>query len=279
MANLVLVIFILISSIACLIAPGKISIPWHQFEVYPWKSFLFFFLFALLLKKRREKNLRFKDGFLRILPFFSMILFYPIIPAIIQAFGRNDQDTFLHALDLKLFGGQDPLVLLQPWINAPTSEWMAFCYSSYGFLLLILLFWLFLKPDFKNFDRFVFELVLTLCIGYFGYALFPAIGPIYSQNFSTPIELQLMKDFKEATMDQTRIDRDCFPSLHTAITLVVGFHYHLNFKKIFRYILPILISIPFACIYLRYHYVVDVIAGLILGASAIYAGRSINHFR
>ncbi len=276
-SELVLIAFILISTFFTIIAPGSVQIPWYQYEVYPWKAFLFFFAVALALKKRREKNLRVMNGFRHILPFFTTILLYPIIPAMIEAFGRPDQDTFLHNLDQKIFFGQDPLQLLQPLINSPTSEWMAFCYSSYAFLLLILIFWLFLKPDMKTFDRFIFELTLTLCIGYLGYALIPAIGPIYTQNFSIPIDLVYMKSFKEVTMDRTRIDRDCFPSLHTAVTLLVGIHYRLNFRKVFPYILPILITIPISCVYLQYHYVSDVLAGLILAGMVYWLGKRVIH--
>jgi membrane-associated phospholipid phosphatase len=40
-------------------------------------------------------------------------------------------------------------------------------------------------------------------------------------------------------------------------------------RKLFWAILPIVASMPFACVYLRYHYVIDVIAGLALAVVMI----------
>lgn len=65
-------------------------------------------------------------------------------------------------------------------------------------------------------------------------------------------------------MDATRITWDCFPSMHTCCTMLMGWIAFRHVRKLFWWLLPMIVSMPLACVYLRYHYVVDVLAGLAL---------------
>lgn len=259
--------FVLISTLILFFTERTIDFPLDDLKGFPWKSILGLTLGGILLKKRREKTVSILSLLRILLPFILIILVYPLVPALIQAMGRGDQDPFLHAMDRFLFFNQDPLLLMENWITWPVSEWMAFCYSSYGFILLTLIFWLFLQPDLNPLKQLILELTLCLTLGYLGYIFFPAIGPIYTQTFMNPIELKWMDSYKQVLMDQTRIDRDCFPSLHTAISLLMLIRFRVHFNRIFPYVALVLITIPLACVYLRYHYVVDVLFGCLLVAA------------
>src|SRR4029077_18302191 len=61
-----------------------------------------------------------------------------------------------------------------------------------------------------------------------------------------------------------RIKRDVFPSLHVAISFVVWLYAYRNSKKLFWILSPLMLSLWFSTLYLRYHYLIDVVAGLIL---------------
>jgi len=60
------------------------------------------------------------------------------------------------------------------------------------------------------------------------------------------------------------ITRDCFPSGHTELTLLVLYCAWRMNKKLFRLYLIPATALIFSTVYLRYHYVVDVIAGAII---------------
>ena len=135
---------------------------------------------------------------------------------------------------------------------------------------------LFLKKEVEIHQRFAFTICLTLGLGYFGYALVPAQGPMYTQTFQTPLDLYYLQEIKQALMDHTRIERDCFPSLHTAITCVCAFSAWRYLRPLFWLFLPMTLTIPIACIYLRYHYVSDVIGGFMLAAFTIGCGSRAN---
>ena len=65
-------------------------------------------------------------------------------------------------------------------------------------------------------------------------------------------------------MDFARIRRDVFPSLHVAISFVVWLYAYRNSKKLFWILSPLILSLWLSTLYLRYHYLIDVVAGLIL---------------
>ena len=65
-------------------------------------------------------------------------------------------------------------------------------------------------------------------------------------------------------MDFARIRRDVFPSMHVAISFVVWLYAYRNSKKLFWILSPLILSLWLSTLYLRYHYLIDVVAGLIL---------------
>jgi membrane-associated phospholipid phosphatase len=175
----------------------------------------------------------------------------------------------LAKIDWTLFFGHNPNLLLESWIRPMLSEWMAFAYSSYGPLFAVVFGSLYLKKENNPAEEMIFMSTLALAIGYASYTFFPARGPMYAQKFTIPLDLYYMKEFKDLFMDQPRIDRDCFPSLHTAVTMISLFSAWKYIRPLFWLILPIAIFVPIACVYLRYHYVVDVLAGFVLAIMVI----------
>ena len=238
------------------------------FSSIPFFTYLRWFLFLPLLSFFKH-NFRLLLSEIRIfLPLLVMVCLYPLIPVLIAAFERADQDTLLKNLDIWFFypflKGQNPILFFEKFIHPVLSEWFAFCYSIYGFLFLVVFALLSLQKERKGLNELIFNTTLALAIGFLGYALMPAIGPLYIEKFDQSLQIYYLADIKKTLMDQTRIDRDCFPSLHTVISLIL-LHASYQRMRIFFWILfPILISIPAACIYLRYHYVSDVLAGLVL---------------
>ena len=68
--------------------------------------------------------------------------------------------------------------------------------------------------------------------------------------------------------------RAAFPSLHSGVTLLTLLLSFKHARKLFWIMLPFCIGLLLSTIYLRHHYVVDMIAGFILGILAfIYSPR------
>jgi membrane-associated phospholipid phosphatase len=277
-AEWVVLVFLLISIFTVSVQglnPGG-----NRWDYYPIYQILLIASAALILKALRnvssswaQKSREFLSGLRLLAPLLITICLYPVIPTLINSLGIPDQDVYLNHLDTVLFLNHPPQTLISGLIFPALSEWMAFAYSAYGFILLFVIGITYLQEDARTIEKMVFCLTTTLALGYCGYALVPAVGPVHTQTFPVDLGIQFMKGIKEELMDHTRIEKDCFPSLHTAITWVVSGVLYQNQKKLFRILLPVLVSIPIACIYLRYHYVVDVIAGVALSTSVYFAGE------
>jgi membrane-associated phospholipid phosphatase len=179
------------------------------------------------------------------------------------------------AADRVLFLGRDPLDLLEGLISRPLSEWLAFAYSFYAVLYPLVFGAVFLFHGNETVRRATTPVGLALLGSYVSYSLIPVKGPLLSRTFTVSLDLYIIGPLKEAMMDVTRITFDCFPSMHTACTMIMAYLAWRYVRRLFWWIVPVVVSMPLACVYLRYHYVVDVLAGLAVAAVVIAVDRRI----
>jgi membrane-associated phospholipid phosphatase len=109
----------------------------------------------------------------------------------------------------------------------------------------------------------------ALLLSYVSYSLIPVKGPLLTRTFDVSLEYYLIGPVKEAMMDATRVTWDCFPSMHTCCTMLMAWCCWRHVRRLFWALLPIFVSMPLACVYLRYHYVIDVLVGLVLAVVMI----------
>lgn len=181
-------------------------------------------------------------------------------------------DAAMAAADRAIFG-RDPLDVLETWIRPGLSEWLAFSYSFYAFLYPLVLGAVLLGGGWRAARPAIFSVGAGLLIAYVFYSLIPVRGPMFAREFEVPLQIYWLREVKEALMDATRIPWDCFPSMHTCVTLLLGAAAFRHARPVFWACLPMIASIPFACVYLRYHYVVDVLAGIVLFIGLLWATR------
>lgn len=202
-------------------------------------------------------------------PLLLILSAYAWMDAVVQGHRVPERDALMAAADRALFGGVDPLDLLEGLISTPLSEWLAFAYSFYALLYPLVLGGIFMFAGRRALRESCFVLGVALLVGYVSYALIPVKGPLLTRTFTVSLDYYLIGPVKEAMMDATRITWDCFPSMHTCCTVLMGFCCWRHVRKLFWAILPVVVSMPLACVYLRYHYVVDVLAGLALAGVMI----------
>ncbi len=208
-------------------------------------------------------------------PPVALIYCYVALGPIINQRLFPDRDLALAQVDRVLFFGSDPLLLLQRIISVPLSEWLSGCYVFYGPLFPLVMGAIFAKKDRAPFREAAFAVTVVLAVGYVGYAMVPAVGPLFVEKFEKNLDLYYTGWLKDQLMDRTRVPRDVFPSLHTAASLVLLWSAWRHVPRLARVLAPFVLSIPFACVYLRYHYVTDVLAGILLAAMvAVWTSRS-----
>jgi len=189
------------------------------------------------------------------------------------------RDDLLIQLDRALVGS-DPTVWLEriarPWL----TEYLQIVYMSYLIFPFLLAAPLYRKG--VAFERYRFALALLFYITFWGYILVPAVGPRYTLEHLQTIpltglvwtrRLQSLVDFL------TPFRADCFPSGHAAMPAAV-FYFALRYVP--RYALPVgglAVSIIFSTVYLRYHYAVDVLVGLLLAAASVAISGTVYRSR
>jgi membrane-associated phospholipid phosphatase len=149
------------------------------------------------------------------------------------------------------------------------------------------------RADNSRFRYFRFTVVYGFFISYVGYFFLPSVGPRFTLHDFSKIDTELpgvlitpalrwfVNIFESITpglsnsIAAARAQRDVFPSGHTMMTLVaiVFAHRHRLKTRSSMMILGILLIV--ATVYLRYHYVIDIVAGALLAIACLLTSNMI----
>ena len=203
-------------------------------------------------------------------PILPLLLVFDNLGPFVLGAGSVDLDPLLVAADRLLFGGDDPTRLLEPFLGPPALEVLTVCYALYYFHPIVLgaLLW---KDDLREktpgarFPAYVFGMLLVFYVSYAGYFLVPAIGPRFTVPHDGPLPRGTVAKAIDDTLDRLETSRrNCFPSGHTMVTVAVLVEAARRSRKTFLAFLPFATGLVLATVACRYHYVVDVLAGLVL---------------
>jgi len=206
-------------------------------------------------------------------PILFIILIYESLGDLIHHI-RSDVDPQLIHIDFSMFGVH-PTLWMEQWIVPWLTDLLSLAYISYYFLPLILVGVLLLKGRKAEFDESIFVLALGYYVSFVGYILFPAIGPRYTMThlYSVPLEASFITDFVRDVLNALEHNkRDCMPSGHTQIVLIVSYLAYRYERFLFYVFFPIVCGLILSTVYLRYHYVIDLFAGAILAAGCVIIG-------
>ena len=206
-------------------------------------------------------------------PALYIILIYQSLGNLIQ-YLHPDVDPQLIRIDFLLFG-VNPTVWMERWVVPWLTGVLSVAYLSYFFLPARLVHTLYLKNPRRDFDLAVFVLLLVWYLSFVGNILFPAIGPRFTLAHlqSVPLKGNFIADFVSHLLNLLENNkRDCMPSGHTAIGLIVLFLSYRYARLLFYLFCPIVAALILSTVYLRYHYVIDLFAGAALAAGCSIIG-------
>jgi membrane-associated phospholipid phosphatase len=202
-------------------------------------------------------------------------------------------DDWLIKADRFIFGA-DPTHSLMKIANPYLTELLQIVYGTFYFLPIILGISLTINGKSEELDYSAFIIVYGFILSYIGYILFPAIGPRFTlhdfsrNNFEMPG--LFMTDFLREIVNSGEsipkgtinpaavVQRDAFPSGHTQMTLLV-MYLSVKFKSRTKYFLiPNGLLLIFSTVYLRYHYVTDLIGGFVFMLLTLWSGKYIYKY-
>ena len=246
-----------------------------------------------------------KDMF-QYLPYLLMAMLYDNIPL----FQNSDQvktdtvDLYLMRADEFLFWMQ-PTIYLQDYLNPYLVEYLMASYTLFV-MPYVFLMYLFQKGERAVFNKALLAQVIASVIAIVCFIYLPAKGPRYLFDPANSIKYERMPRFEqklegvridalyrvtgyeslyllqyEAWNRLERIKTDCMPSMHAALYLLC-LMFVLRYRKMMRrrYAAVLFwsvscVSLIFSCVYLRYHWVVDVLAGVFVAVISYIAAELI----
>lgn len=202
---------------------------------------------------------------------------YKELSYLIPLIHPRDFDAALAAIDHR-FLGVHPTVWIERFTWPPLTEVLQLTYSSYYLLPVILGVVLWRSGRFEEFHFWVFIVVFGFYLSYVGYIAVPAIGPRFLpeivQAQTKPLTGVWLFQPVRAMLDRAEgITRDCFPSGHTELTLLVLVYARAFHRRVFWLLLPLGTGVIVSTVYLRYHYVVDVVAGALLTVAIVMTAK------
>ncbi len=203
---------------------------------------------------------------------FLPILFNTLEP-LIEALRGGPRDDLLIAADRALFG-VDVTIWMQRLVRPLLSDLFYTFYASYYFIALSLGLVLWVR-DRAAARRFIFTLMVVYYVSYAGYFAIPALGPRFTQASQYTISLvttPVARAINDTINSLEKTKFDVFPSGHTMISVAVLLVAWRRARDVFWYLLPLATGLIFSTVYCRYHYAVDVIAGMVLAFAAVPLG-------
>lgn len=213
----------------------------------------------------------------------TYLMVHPIHP--------QDFDLLLIDIDRWLFG-TDPTRWLMSFAHPVATEILQISYACYYVILLSVFFELDLERRHTEYFLGAFLVVYGFYLSYVGYFLLPAVGPRFTLHDFNSMNSDLpglwvsntLRDFVNAGESIPKgvshvvefAQRDAFPSGHTQLTLVILYIAFTNRMKS-RWVLLVIGSLLIvSTVYLRYHYVVDVLAGVVFFVFTIWSGKKMD---
>lgn len=235
-------------------------------------------LILLISKYDRHTHLGLIDAVHRYYVMLLIFMMYKEIYILQPMIHAGIYDASLIAIDHALFGVNPTEWLLK--FSAPLLvEVLQICYFLFYAIMVGNLFEFSLRRQDGAFEKASSALVYGFLLSFVGYLLVPAIGPRFMVHDFASIGRELpglwltesirsLIDAGESITAQTidlfaAAQRDAFPSGHTEMTLISIF-FAWKFKARIRWYSTIVgMGLIFSTVFLRYHYVADVLGGVV----------------
>jgi len=202
----------------------------------------------------------------------AIVASYLMLRGVLPVVSPGTLDRELYALDVALFAGE-PAIWMERFASPAATQWFAFWYFAYFAVLAAYAAPLWLgrswRPRLAN--ELCLGIALTFCTNHLLYIAVPGWGPhvFLADRFQAPLPDGPWTAAVRDTVSAGGALKDIFPSLHTAApTMLALFAFRHRHEPPFPVAWPLTafaaLNGTIATMFLRWHYAVDVVAGLAL---------------
>ncbi len=215
-----------------------------------------------------------------VLPFVVCILIYTNLHDTIGFVNPHDVHHWLIGLDRALFG-QVPCLWAERFITPARTEVMQFLYLNFFWIAPSTALLLLLKGRWTEFRAVTLGVLVCFYLGYALYVVFPAAPPrlvlVYEFKKNLYGYPHFFSSLSAQALSLLPVDsRAAFPSLHAGVSLVALIYGWRYLRAWFWMLLPFAVGLWVSTIYLRHHYVVDLLAGWLLAPVAVWVAPRLD---
>jgi len=225
---------------------------------------VFIYWTANFLRQRSRKRL--VKFLLRTASVQLLLLYlYKVSLLLQQVFFTHWNDQAVLDLEQHLFGGQ-PTIWMQRIMSPGLTEWLLFCYVFYVPIYPILSAIIYYKHGEKEMEDYLFYLGLAVVLSGIGFMFSRVAGPMHKIGplYSVPLRGYVFTAIGEYIRSHVHMPGGAFPSIHCAAASIMWWMAYRYSRDSFYVLAPVILSLYISTVYGRYHYLVDVIGGIIV---------------
>jgi membrane-associated phospholipid phosphatase len=239
-------------------------------------------LAALWLALRRWPRSPVVKGLRETVPLAACFLIYTNLHDTIGFVNPHDVHHYLVALDEAIFGIQ-PCVWAERLITPARTEAMQFLYLNFFWIAPATSAILIVQRRWPEFRAATFGVITCFFLGYALYVVFPAAPPrlVLVYEFTKNLRGYPLgfSSLSAGAFSLLPVDsRAAFPSLHTAASTVALVYAWRHVRPWFYVLVPFVAGLWASTIYLRHHYFVDLVAGWLLAAAAVWIAPRVDRW-
>ena len=213
-------------------------------------------------------------------PHLFFLLCFEELGKLVHLITPGWQDAKLIAADHWLTGVH-PALWLEQFTTPARNDFMQFAYLTYFTYLLVLGGVLYIRRDWRGYWSVMTYSVAGYAIGYFIAILFPIESPWYSMAgaWHGPLQGGPFTAAINFIEHFGRVRGGAFPSEHVAGSVAALWGAWRHRRWLFWVMTPLVMCMCISTVWGRYHYVVDVLAGMITGTLGYVIGTWIMKAR
>jgi len=277
------VVYLVGSGLYPLLTPGVVAHPYARLALHLGLALAVWVLPPML---RRSRN-----AVLRLTGEIYLPFAFPFFYAEMEYLGivfhgfHESFDPWLISLEQNVFGFQPSFAWSEAWPWAWFHEIMEFAYFTYYFYAPAALLMIFLNgavPVDRRWPAaraFIRDLSATMLLCYTAYTFFPAWGPKFIEKAPITVGGWIFTDLMHAIHANGALLGAAFPSSHVAGSMMGWWHLWKWFPKWRVAVTVLWVLLCMSTVYCRYHYVVDVAGGLLLGALVLVLANRFGETR
>lgn len=196
-----------------------------------------------------------------------------------KLFFKNLDPIFIN-MDQWLFGFQPSLEFSKTFSSSWLTELMYFGYFSFYFIILGFVFAMYFKRK-ALFLESSFKVAFSLLFFYFIFALFPSAGPQFYFDLperAVPTNGYIFQDIMHAIQNGAEQPTGAFPSSHVGVTIAILLLAKKRLPIFYKICLPLTVVLVLSTVYIKAHYAVDAIFGVLVAPITLYLADFMYHY-